>query len=85
MDGIDVGINSIDTTKNEYLNAVGLNKSMRFYFYISCIDTVWEGIQQLHRIFFDTNSISFENENIIFKDNIFFLKQILHVIKIKIL
>lgn len=44
---------------------------MRFYFYISCIDTVWEGIQQLHRIFFDTNSIPFENENIIFKDNIF--------------
>ena len=71
MDWIDVGINDIDTVRNEYLNSHSLNKSIRFYFYVSCIDIVWESIQQLHRVLFHTKEIPFKGKRKIFKDNIF--------------
>lgn len=71
MDWIDVGISDIDIVRNEYINAKSLNKSIRFYFYVSCIDIVWESIQQLHRVLFGTTQIPFKGERKIFKDNIF--------------
>lgn len=71
MDWIDVGISDIDTVRNEYLEAKSLSKSIRFYFYISCIDIVWESIQQLHRVLFHTTQIPFKGERKIFEDNIF--------------
>lgn len=71
MDWIDVGISDIDTVRNEYLEAKSLSKSIRFYFYISCIDIVWESIQQLHRVLFNTTQIPFKGERKIFENNIF--------------
>ena len=71
MDWIDVGISDIDTIRNEYVTAKSLRKSIRFYFYISCIDIVWESIQQLHRVLFHTTQIPFKEEKKIFIINIF--------------
>lgn len=71
MDWIDVGISDIDAARNEYIAAKALRKSLRFYFYISCIDIVWESIQQLHRAIFNTTQIPFKGESKIFEDNIF--------------
>ena len=71
IDWIDVGISDIDATRNEYIAAKSLRKSLKFYFYVSCIDIVWESIQQLHRVLFHTTQIPFKGERKIFEDNIF--------------
>lgn len=71
IDWIDVGISDIDATRNEYIAAKSLRKSLKFYFYVSCIDLVWESIQQLHRVLFHTTQIPFKGERKIFEDNIF--------------
>lgn len=71
IDWIDVGISDIDAARSEYIAAKSLRKSLRFYFYVSCIDIVWESIQQLHRVLFHTTQIPFKGERKIFEDNIF--------------
>ena len=37
-------------------------QSMEMYAYISSIDVIWEAIQQLHRVLFQTNNIPFKDE-----------------------
>lgn len=39
--------------------------------FITCIDVLWEAIQQLHRVFFSNNNIPFSEDNSVFKHKIF--------------
>ena len=52
-------------TKDENLN------SIEVYTFVSCIDMLWESIQQLHRVFYDTTDIPFIKEKKIFDNNQF--------------
>ena len=68
MDWIQVAINGIDF--NEFRKNRGLEESVKMITIISCIDILWEGIQQLHRVFFNTDEIPFKDENSIFKNKL---------------
>jgi len=68
MDWIQVAINGIDFDKFEKNR--GLEDSVRMITIISCIDILWEGIQQLHRVFFNTDEIPFKDENSKFKNKL---------------
>lgn len=55
------------TVAMEYIVDVEAGKksckqSMEMYAYISSIDVVWEAVQQLHRVLFQTGEIPFKNE-----------------------
>lgn len=74
MDWIEVALEGIDPL---LLSRGNDNKSsIRMITFISCIDVLWEAIQQAHRVLFDTTEIPFKDDNRIFKqnvsDNIFF-------------
>lgn len=74
MDWIEVALEGIDPA---LLSRENDNKSsIRMITFVSCIDILWEAIQQIHRVLFDTNEIPFKDDNSIFKqdvsDNIFF-------------
>lgn len=71
MDWIDVGVSNIELIREEFVNAKKLEKSIRFYNYITCIDMIWEAIQQLYRVLFNTKSIPLKKERLDFKNNIF--------------
>jgi hypothetical protein len=71
MDWIDVGMSNIEIALNEYYSAQSLQKSMKFYNYITCIDIVWEGISQSHRVFFNKEAMPFGGTNCCFSDNPF--------------
>ena len=77
MDWIEVVADSIDSSalslKNDNASSV---KLMTF---VVCIDILWEAIQQLHRVFIDSNTIPFEDDDSVFvkkqfpmKDNQYF-------------
>jgi len=77
MDWIEVVVDSIDSSalslKNDNASSV---KLMTF---VVCIDVLWEAIQQLHRVFIDSNTIPFEDDDSVFvkkqfpmKDNQYF-------------
>lgn len=77
MDWIDVVADSIDSStlslKNDNASSV---KLMTF---VVCIDVLWEAVQQLHRVFIDSNTIPFEDDDSVFvkkqfpmKDNQYF-------------
>lgn len=77
MDLIEVVADSIDSSalslKNDNASSV---KLMTF---VVCIDILWEAIQQLHRVFIDSNTIPFEDDDSVFvkkqfpmKDNQYF-------------
>jgi len=68
MDWIQVAIEGIDTSGFD-INT-GLKNSVKMMSLISCIDVLWEGIQQLHRVFFNTKEIPFEDECSIFQDKL---------------
>lgn len=77
MDWITVAIDFINSDWNQS-NNVNI-KCMNFYTYISSIDILWEAIQQLHRVFFNTKKIPFKDENKCFEtkvskedDNVYF-------------
>lgn len=69
MDWIDVVVDSINinilSRKNDNESSI---KVMTF---ITCIDVLWEAIQQLHRVFFNTSKIPFAADNSTFKHKLF--------------
>ena len=68
MDWIQIGIAGIDDKSNlERDNSD--SASIKFMTFISCIDVMWEGIQQLHRVFFDEAGIPFAGKNEIFQQD----------------
>jgi len=74
MDWIEVALEGIDPA---LLSKGNDNKSsIKMITFLSCIDILWEAIQQTHRVLYDTNEIPFKEDNSIFKqevsDNIFF-------------
>lgn len=74
MDWIEVALEGIDTS----LLSRGNNNrsSIKMITFISCIDILWESIQQIHRVLFNTRKIPFNDDKSIFNqevsDNIYF-------------
>lgn len=69
MDWIDVVIGEIDIHK--LLRGNDNKSSVYFIAFISCADVLWESIQQLHRVFFKTDTIPFDNDSSVFKNKLF--------------
>jgi hypothetical protein len=69
MDWIDVVVDSIDITNLSRKN--DNESSIKVMTFITCIDLLWEAIQQLHRVFFHTNKIPFANDSSTFKIKLF--------------
>ncbi|MBR3918051.1 MAG: hypothetical protein IKJ59_04885 [Clostridia bacterium] len=67
MDWIDVGMTNICKALDELKNSDGLETCMKFYQYICCIDMVWGGICQLHRVFINRDTIPFDNDSSVFQ------------------
>lgn len=67
MDWIDVGMTNIGKALDELKSSDGLETCMKFYQYICCIDIVWGGICQLHRVFINRNTIPFEKDSSAFQ------------------
>lgn len=67
MDWITVSMEYIADVKS---GKRGYQQSMEMYAYISSIDVVWEAVQQLHRVFFQTAKIPFNDEHECFVDRI---------------
>lgn len=59
MDWISV-VDEIDVKKLSYKN--DNDSSIRVMTFIVCIDVLWEAIQQLHRVLFNTQEIPFVEE-----------------------
>ena len=68
MDWIQVGVSGIDISTLERTNTD--QASVKVITFLSCIDVMWEGIQQLHRVFFDTIDIPFTDDKSIFNKDI---------------
>lgn len=71
VDWIYVVVNNIEIAKKEYYESTGLTTCMKFYQYISLVDILSECIQQLNRVFFDSNDILFMNDDTIFNRKYF--------------
>ena len=74
MDWIEVALEGIEPSM---LSRGNDNKSsIKMITYVSCIDILWESVQQIHRVLFDTTEIPFKEDNSTFKqnvsDNVFF-------------
>ena len=69
MDWIDVVVEAIDT-KN-LSNKNDNNSSIKVMTFITCIGVMWEAVQQLQRVFFDTNAIPFAKNAEIFQHKLF--------------
>lgn len=69
MDWIDVVVETIDT-KN-LSNKNDNDSSVKVMTLITCIDVLWEAVQQLHRVFFDTDAIPFEDRTEVFQHRLF--------------
>lgn len=71
MDWISVAVHYLCSkrvlhiTKDENMN------SIEVYTFLSCIDMLWESIQQLHRVFYNTTDIPFIKEKKVFCNNQF--------------
>ncbi len=64
IDWIETCIEGIDVDKLEMDSSNAA--SIKFMTFISCIDIMWEGVSQLHRIFFETDKLPFTGNNSIF-------------------
>lgn len=69
MDWIEVVVESIDVKNLSREN--DNDASLKMMNFIMCIDIMWEAIQQLHRVFLDTDSIPFTKEDAIFKNKVY--------------
>jgi len=69
MDWIDIAVRVLP--KLVIKNGDGFVECMNVYQYISTVDIMWEAVQQLHRVLFDTKDIPFSGESKIFKGNTF--------------
>lgn len=67
MDWITVAIEYIADVRS---GKRSYQQSMEMYAYISSIDVVWEAIQQIHRVLFQTKRIPFFNDRKCFQDKI---------------
>lgn len=67
MDWITVSIDGIDPDSLIFKN--NNQASIRYMSFIMCIDILWESVQQLHRVIFNTREIPFKSERSIFKRN----------------
>lgn len=64
MDWIDIAVDFINSDWN---NSKEINiKCMNLFTYISSINVMWEAIEQLHRVFFNTNCTPFKGSENIF-------------------
>lgn len=68
MDWITVSIEYIENIKYDE-NNINI-KSMQVYSYISAIDVMWQSVQQLHRVIFDTTSIPFTKNTEVFNNQL---------------
>jgi len=68
MDWIEVVVEGIDLSRVQHGN--DNESSMKLMMFISCIDVLWEAVQQLHRVLFDTANIPFANEKNVFSDKL---------------
>lgn len=71
MDWVSVSVSYLSTDNILELTRDENKNSVVVYTFISVIDMMWESIQQLHRIFYETKSIPFKGKKIIFKNNPF--------------
>lgn len=69
MDWIDVVVETIDF-KNFFCKSGNIS-SIKVMTIITCIDVMWEAVQQLHRVFFDSTSIPFAYNAEIFQHKLF--------------
>ena len=69
MDWISVVVGEIDVKKLSYEN--DNDSSIRVMTFIVCIDVLWEAIQQLHRVLFNTQKIPFAEEKSVFLHKLF--------------
>lgn len=67
MDWITVGMEYISDVKD---GTRSYKHSMEMFAYIASIDVVWEGVQQIHRVIYNTPNIPFKNENESFEGKI---------------
>lgn len=65
MDWIDVAVTGIDTSKIVVANSNEASISVMTF--VNCIDVMWEGIQQLHRVFVNQHTIPFKSNHSIFQ------------------
>lgn len=74
MDWITVGVEGIDISLLSGDNSNDASRKMMTF--LSCIDVMWEGITQLHRVLYETDKIPLRDEHIVFNqkksDNEFF-------------
>jgi len=69
MDWIDVTIEGIDiSTLSRQNDHVASRQLMTF---LSCMDVMWESIQQLHRVFINPTTIPFKDEDTVFTHKLF--------------
>ncbi len=68
MDWIEVSLEGIDTSKLSRGN--NNQASIRMITFISCISNLWEAIQQLHRVFFNTDKIPMKDDFSVFNKHI---------------
>ena len=68
LDWIEVALSGIDTStlssKNDH------QASIKMMTFISCVDVMWEAIQQLHRVLFETDKIPFKQDCSVFKKSV---------------
>lgn len=69
MDWIDVVVEMIDIKNVSKKN--DNDSSIKVMTFIMCIDVMWEAVQQLHRIFFDTSTIPFADNTEVFCHKLF--------------
>lgn len=68
MDWIEVSLDGIDLSTLSQNN--DNQASIKMITFLSCVDIMWEGIQQLHRVLVDKKTIPFEKDNSIFHQHI---------------
>lgn len=71
MDWISVSVHHLCSDRALIITKDENRNSIEMYTFLSCIDILWESIQQLHRVFYDTKDIPFVQEKKIFPDNQF--------------
>ena len=67
MDWITVGMEYISDVKNGKRSCT---QSMEMFAYIASIDVVWEAVQQINRVLYNTDKIPFENDKACFKEKL---------------
>lgn len=59
VDGIDISLLSGDNSNEA---------SIKMMTFLSCIDVMWEGVSQLHRVLYDTDKVPLKDDRTVFND-----------------